>query len=186
MTTHSTGPGEHEHGPGGGAWFDRWATEYDGERRLLISPFDEFYGAAAEAASLLPGGRVRTAGADRGAIRVLDLGAGTGLLTAVLAERLPGAELTLLDEAPGMLAQARQRLARLADRLHVIEGDLLDAMPDGPFDVIASTATSGSSSTCGGCTTPATPRSSASSSRGGSRWSPAGLDACPRVWTVAL
>jgi len=137
MTTHSAGPADH-HGAGGAAWFDRWATEYDGERRLLISPFDAFYGAAAEAAALLPGGGLRTQGAGGGPIRVLDLGAGTGLLTAALAERLPGAELTLLDEAPAMLAKARERLAPLGDRVRVIEGDLLAGMPDGPFDVIAS------------------------------------------------
>lgn len=137
MTSTSARAHRDQGGPGAGAWFDRWATQYDGERRLLISPFDAFYGAAAEAAALLPGGERRT-GAPGAPIRVLDLGAGTGLLSAVLAEALPGCELTLLDEAPGMLAQARERLAPLGDALQVIEGDLLGAMPDGPFDVIAS------------------------------------------------
>lgn len=112
------------------AWFDRWATQYDGERRLLISPFDAFYGAAAEVAAL---GRT-----GEGA-RVLDLGAGTGLLTAALADALPGAHFTLLDEAPGMLAQARERLEPLGrEAVHVVQGDLVADLPDGPYDVIAS------------------------------------------------
>ena len=137
MTSTSTGA-HHDEGAGGGAWFDRWATQYDAERRLLISPFDAFYAAAGEAAALMPDGSRRTAGADGGSIRVLDLGAGTGLLTAVLAAALPGAQLTLLDEAPGMLAQARERFADIPDQVTVIEGDLLGDLPEGPFDVIAS------------------------------------------------
>lgn len=136
--TSTTGAHDQIESPGGGAWFDRWATQYDSERRLLISPFDAYYEAAAEAASILPDGSARAAGADGGPVRVLDLGAGTGLLTAVLAAALPGAELTLLDEAPAMLAQAKDRLADIADRLTLIEGDLFADFPEGPFDVIAS------------------------------------------------
>lgn len=132
------GGGAPEGAASGGAWFDRWATQYDSERRLLISPFDAYYEAAAEAASILPDGTRRTAGADGGPVRVLDLGAGTGLLTAVLAAALPGAQLTLLDEAPGMLAQARDRMADIAGQITLIEGDLLGDLPEGPFDVIAS------------------------------------------------
>lgn len=140
MTSTTTGPGDRDQGPGGGAWFDRWATQYDSERRLLISPFDAYYAAAAEATTLLPDGSRRTRGVgEGGAIRVLDLGAGTGLLTAALVEALPGAHVTLLDEAEGMLAQARDRLATRTDgALEVIVGDLLTDLPDGPFDVIAS------------------------------------------------
>lgn len=135
--TSTTGAHDQTKGPGG-AWFDRWATQYDSERRLLISPFDAYYAAAGEAASITPDGTPRTAGAGGGPVRVLDLGAGTGLLTAVLAGALPNAELTLLDEAPGMLAQAKERLADIAGRLTLIEGDLFTDFPDGPFDVIAS------------------------------------------------
>jgi tRNA (cmo5U34)-methyltransferase len=133
-----TGPDDQTKGPGGAAWFDRWATQYDSERRLLISPFDAYYDAAAEAASILPGGTRRTNGAGGGPIRVLDLGAGTGLLTAVLVEALPGAQLTLLDEAPAMLAQAGERFSAISERVTLVQGDLLKDFPAGPFDVIAS------------------------------------------------
>lgn len=136
--TNVTGPVDHDQGPGD-AWFDRWATHYDGERRLLISPFDAYYGAAVEAATILPSGDPRTHGAHGGPVRVLDLGAGTGLLTAALADAMPGCELTLIDEAEGMLAQAVDRLAAHDGSPPVtIVGDLLAQMPDGPFDVIAS------------------------------------------------
>jgi tRNA (cmo5U34)-methyltransferase len=138
MTSTTTGPDDRQEGAGGGAWFDRWATQYDSERRLLISPFDAYYAAAGEAVSLKPDGTRRTAAADGGPIRVLDLGAGTGLLTAVLAEALPGAHLTLLDEAPGMLDQAKERFAAIGDRVEVVVGDILTDLPEGPFDVIAS------------------------------------------------
>lgn len=121
-----------------GAWFDRWETTYDGDRRLLISSFDAFYLALGEVAALRADGTGRTAGADGGPVRVLDLGAGTGLSGAALAATLPDLRLTLLDEAPGMLAHARERLSPLGDRLAVVEGDLLDDLPDGPFDVVAS------------------------------------------------
>ncbi|WP_426574785.1 class I SAM-dependent methyltransferase [Aquihabitans sp. McL0605] len=110
------------------AWFDRWVDTYDTDRRVLIPCFDEFYGTAAEVASL---GRT-------GAVRVLDLGAGTGLLSGVLAGALPDASFVLLDEAPAMLERAAERLAPLGDRVTTVVADLRDDLPEGPFDVVAS------------------------------------------------
>ena len=110
------------------AWFDRWVDTYDADRRVLIPCFDAFYGTAAEAAAL---GRT-------GPVRVLDLGAGTGLLSGVLAGALPDATFVLLDEAPAMLARAAERLAPLGDRVSTVVADLRDPLPEGPFDVVAS------------------------------------------------
>lgn len=114
--------------PDAQAWFDRWVDTYDADRRVLIPCFDAFYGTAAEAAAL-----------DRsGPVRVLDLGAGTGLLSSVLAGALPEASFVLLDEAPAMLERAAERLAPLGDRVTTVVADLRDPLPDGPFDVVAS------------------------------------------------
>jgi tRNA (cmo5U34)-methyltransferase len=117
-----------EQGGDAQAWFDRWVGRYDAERRILVPCFDDFYGTAVEVATL---GR-------SGPVRVLDLGAGTGLLAAALASALPDATFVLLDEAPAMLEQARERLSPLADRVETVVADLVDPLPPGAFDVIAS------------------------------------------------
>ena len=110
------------------SWFDRWAGTYDADRRVLIPCFDAFYGTAAEVASLR----------RSGGVRVLDLGAGTGLLSGFLAQALPDATFVLVDEAPGMLERAAERMAPLGDRVQTVVADLRDQLPPGPFDVIAS------------------------------------------------
>lgn len=67
--------------------------------------------------------------------RILDLGAGTGLLARMIAEAYPEARLTLLDAAPAMLAQARAALGAGAD---YVTADLIDPLPPGPWDAIVS------------------------------------------------
>ena len=52
--------------------------------------------------------------------RVLDLGCGTGALTAQVLEQDPRRQVTGLDLSEQMLAQAR---ARLGDRVKLIQGD---------------------------------------------------------------
>lgn len=105
--------------------FDGHATEYDGLRRRLVPPFDAFYGTAVAALDLLPSPPAR----------VLDLGAGTGLLTRMVAAAHPGAELTLLDGSPAMLDQAR---AALGDGPTYVEADLTDPLPPGPWSAVVS------------------------------------------------
>ncbi len=74
--------------------------------------------------------------------RVLDLGAGDGILLATVLEAFPGSSGVALDFSPLMLEQARQRLARFGDRAAVVEADLgtpawLGAVR-GPFDAVVS------------------------------------------------
>jgi len=79
--------------------FDQCATAYDRDRPKLIPSFDEFYGAALY---VIPH-------REDAVVRVLDLGAGTGLFAAMVAQRLPAAKIHLTDIAPAMLAEAERR-----------------------------------------------------------------------------
>jgi tRNA (cmo5U34)-methyltransferase len=105
--------------------FDEQAASYEAQRRRLIPPYDAFYGTAVDALTL----------AGRPVRRVLDLGAGTGLLARHVAAAWPDAELTLLDGAPAMLEQARGVLGGGA---RYVVGDLASPLPDGPWDAIVS------------------------------------------------
>lgn len=66
--------------------------------------------------------------------RVLDLGCGTGHLTAEIADR--GVEVVGLDNASDMLAEARERYPGL----DFVEGDIRDVRFEEPFDAVFSNA----------------------------------------------
>jgi tRNA (cmo5U34)-methyltransferase len=106
--------------------FSAHAAQYDALRRRLVPDFDGFYGAVVEALQ-------RTGGDVR---RVLDLGAGTGLLSAQIATAFPGVEIELLDASEPMLALARQRLGDAVSAVHV--ADMSAPLPPGPFDAVVS------------------------------------------------
>jgi tRNA (cmo5U34)-methyltransferase len=61
--------------------------------------------------------------------RVLDLGGGTGALSAAVLGALPEARVTVLDVDVEMLGEARRRLARFGDRVEFREGSFLDPLP---------------------------------------------------------
>jgi tRNA (cmo5U34)-methyltransferase len=108
------------------------ADAYDGPRRRLVPDFDQFYGIPAEL----------VAGIGRPEPDVLDLGAGTGLLSAAVRAAVPGARLTLLDGSPSMLEVARRRFGSSADAtgaaLATVPADLAGPLPAGPFDAVVS------------------------------------------------
>ncbi len=108
--------------------FDAAAAGYDRLRRQLIPCFDDFYAAAVE---MLPF-------RDGAAPRILDLGAGTGLLAGMLLARWPRARLVLVDLAPEMLAQARRRFAGREARVEIRGADYLADPLGGPYDAVVS------------------------------------------------
>ncbi|MFI1798914.1 trans-aconitate 2-methyltransferase [Streptomyces sp. NPDC020379] len=71
--------------------------------------------------------------------RIVDLGCGPGNITALLAERWPGARITGLDSSAEMLAEA-ERVAG-GGRVDFARVDLADWTPSGPYDLIFSSAT---------------------------------------------
>lgn len=105
--------------------FAAHAPGYDTDRRRLIPPYDAFYGTAVAAVA-------RVGGAPT---RILDLGAGTGLLSAMVADAYPAAELVLLDGAAPMLERAR---AVLGDRATYRVADLHDPLPGGDYCAVVS------------------------------------------------
>ena len=106
--------------------FDDQAATYRGPREKLIPQMDRFYGSVPEAVGLV--GR-------EGPLRILDLGAGTGMLSAVVAESFPEARFTLFDSSPRMLEQARDLLGEKAE---VVTGDMYQGIPEGPWDAVIS------------------------------------------------
>jgi len=105
--------------------FDQAASAYDQTRRQLIPSFDLFYGTAVE---LVP----------EDAKLVLDLGAGTGLLSSLVLEHCPAATVTLADVSTAMLEQAKVRLGSYEDRCLFVAADYQISLPEGRFDAIIS------------------------------------------------
>ncbi|MET7705563.1 class I SAM-dependent methyltransferase [Micromonospora sp. NPDC005413] len=114
--------------------FDAVAGTYDEARRRLVPCFDAFYGAAVEVAAP----PLRAALAAGRTPEVLDLGAGTGLLSLLLSAAVPGVRLTLVDAAPAMLARATEQLDARSVPHRTIRADLADPLSAGRYDAVVS------------------------------------------------
>ncbi len=106
--------------------FAEHAHEYHAQRLRIVPCFEEFYGTAVGLLSLREGPIER----------VLDLGAGTGLMSQAVLAAHPGAEVVLLDGAAEMIDQARANLA--GARTSFVVADLREELPHGPFDAVVS------------------------------------------------
>lgn len=107
--------------------FDLIANEYDANRRKFIPCFDDFY----ENTTRLV---LNNIAAPK---RVLDLGAGTGLLTYYWYRQCQGAEYVLTDIADKMLEVSRKRFSGLQNISHMVM-DYTKELPHGDFDAVIS------------------------------------------------
>ena len=105
--------------------FEATASTYDRDRSLLIPGCDTFYRWAVD---LIP----------EGASTILDLGAGTGLLTLLIRHRFPAAHLHVVDFSGAMLDLARTRIGK-DPRVSFHHADyLVEALPQNLCAVVSS------------------------------------------------
>lgn len=107
-------------------WLEGSPERYDaGMRVLTFGRVSALHTAVALAAVAKPGDRV------------LEIGCGTGIVTALLQAR--GARVTALDQSPEMLEQAKARLPAAADPpVEWLEqtASEIDALPGGAYDAV--------------------------------------------------
>ena len=106
--------------------FNAIASRYDEQREWIIPDLGRFYGSAVWAASLP---KKRPA--------ILDIGAGTGLLSELLCEAYPDATITLMDISEKMIEVARKRFAG-REGVRFVAADYRHGDLGGPFDAICS------------------------------------------------
>ena len=110
--------------------FDATATGYDAARRQLIPCFDQFYTTVLDLLN-----EIETKDLP---LRITDLGAGTGLLSAMILARFPQAHVTLVDASESMLTLARQRLASESARVELVLADVLEHRLPARCDAVVS------------------------------------------------
>ena len=106
--------------------FDAISKKYDEQRRKFIPCFDDFYGATVSVSSV-----------DAENPGILDIGAGTGLLSAFLMERYPEASFTLIDISEKMLDMAKDRF-RNNSNVKYIAADYSKYDFTGKYDLVVS------------------------------------------------
>ncbi|MBD1938296.1 class I SAM-dependent methyltransferase [Microcoleus sp. FACHB-68] len=109
------------------ALFDSAAQDYDRTRRQYIPCFDDFYSTALE---LIPHN-------SQAHIKILDIGAGTGLLSGLVAAAFPQASITLSDISSQMLSKAQERFGSNRNIDYLVL-DFINAPIVGNYDVVIS------------------------------------------------
>lgn len=107
--------------------FNRVSEQYDAQRHVLVPCFDDFYKIAVDNLTFSVSSPL-----------IIDLGAGTGLLSQKILEAYPQARLTLVDLSEKMLSVARMRFKGLSN-VTIEIADILDfPMEDNSCDAIVS------------------------------------------------
>jgi len=106
--------------------FSRIAESYDSERKALIPCFDDFYSVIVELAET-----------KNKKAKILDIGAGTGLLTQLMLAKYPRARCTLIDISEDMIKIAKKRLAGYKNIKYIVH-DYEDYDFTEKFDIIVS------------------------------------------------
>ncbi len=104
-------------------------------RRFFAERCDRYDNVHAE---FMPTKSAITAALPDGSVRILDLGAGTGLELFSLFARFPRAEVTAIDLCAEMLARLAER--PFADRVSIICGDFFTADLGTGYDAVISTS----------------------------------------------
>ncbi len=100
---------------------------YDAQRRELIPCFDDFY-----QVPLVVSENVQNVK------HILDLGAGTGLMSAFFNTKYPEASYTLVDISESMLNKARERFSKFSNFLFLQEDFSALHFPQEHFDLVIS------------------------------------------------
>jgi tRNA (cmo5U34)-methyltransferase len=111
-----------------GQAFDKTVAYYDNWMKLALPSYDRLFASAME---LIPFN-------NDDPIRVLDLGAGTGLFSQLVLENHPRAQFVLVDIAPKMLDLARERFALHPDQFEFRVADYRQFSDKNTFDLIIS------------------------------------------------
>ena len=107
--------------------FNMIAEEYDGNRRKFIPCFDDFYESTTKFI-------VSNINIPK---RIIDLGAGTGLLTYFWYQQCPDSEYVLVDIADEMLNVARKRFNSIGNISYQVM-NYIDKLPDTTYDTVIS------------------------------------------------
>jgi tRNA (cmo5U34)-methyltransferase len=108
--------------------FDQTTDYYDSWIRKAVPGYDDMFGIASELLSFPQEAR----------LRVLDLGAGTGLFSRLVLEKYPNATFVLWDVAEKMLELARDRFRSRATQFRYVTGDYRELPEDETFDLVIS------------------------------------------------
>jgi len=109
------------------AEFDREARGYDRTAQGSMPGYSELHRMLCRGIPYLP----------TRAIRVLELGVGTGTLTSLILTTFPHAEVTGVDLSPKMIAQARTKLRAFQDRVTLVNAPL-EEFESESYDVVVS------------------------------------------------